>query len=48
MIKAYKILYFNPYKWDEISDNLYLNKIKSLAFWMTLKCSLYHMVTKGI
>lgn len=51
IIKGYRVQYNNvlgPYKGGiRISDDIYLDEIKSLAFWMTLKCSLQELPYGG-
>ena len=51
IIKGYRVQYNNilgPYKGGiRISDDIYLDEIKSLAFWMTLKCSLQQLPFGG-
>ena len=51
IIKCYRVQYNNilgPYKGGiRISNDIYLDEIKSLAFWMTLKCSLQELPYGG-
>ena len=51
IIKGYRVQYNNvlgPYKGGiRMSDDIYLDEIKSLAFWMTLKCSLQELPYGG-
>lgn len=51
MIKGYRVQHNNvlgPFKGGiRISDDIYLDEIKSLAFWMTLKCALQDLPYGG-
>jgi glutamate dehydrogenase (NAD(P)+) len=51
IMKGYRVQYNNvlgPYKGGiRISDDIYLDEIKSLAFWMTLKCALQELPYGG-
>lgn len=51
MVKGYRVQHNNvlgPFKGGiRISDDIYLDEIKSLAFWMTLKCSLQELPYGG-
>jgi glutamate dehydrogenase (NAD(P)+) len=51
MIKGYRVQHNNvlgPFKGGiRISDDIYLDEIKSLAFWMTLKCALQELPYGG-
>ena len=51
MIKGYRVQHNNvlgPFKGGiRISDDVYLDEIKSLAFWMTLKCALQELPYGG-
>ena len=51
MIKAYRVQHNNilgPFKGGiRFSEDIYLDEIKSLAFWMTLKCALQNIPYGG-
>jgi glutamate dehydrogenase (NAD(P)+) len=51
MIKGYRVQHNNilgPFKGGiRISDDIYLDEIKALAFWMTLKCALQELPYGG-
>ena len=51
IIKGYRVQHNNvlgPFKGGiRISDDIYLNEIKALAFWMTLKCALHQLPYGG-
>ena len=51
MIKGYRVQHNNilgPFKGGiRFSDDIYLDEIKSLAFWMTIKCSLQNFPYGG-
>ena len=51
MIKGYRVQHNNilgPFKGGiRFSDDIYLDEIKSLAFWMTIKCSLQNIPYGG-
>ena len=51
MVKGYRVQHNNilgPFKGGiRISDDVYLDEIKSLAFWMTLKCALQELPYGG-
>lgn len=51
MIKGYRVQHNNilgPFKGGiRFSDDIYLDEIKSLAFWMTIKCSLQNLPYGG-
>ena len=51
MIKGYRVQHNNilgPFKGGiRISDDIYLDEIKALAFWMTIKCALQELPYGG-
>ena len=51
IIKGYRVQHNNilgPFKGGiRFSDDIYLDEIKSLAFWMTIKCSLQNIPYGG-